>query len=138
MLACLIVLCVPFMVADPPTHALTLSTGEVLRGHLIEQTADQVVFEHPVLGRLVLSANDVKGIVDLTVDKPADQPAPVDAEPPDEAVPKPPAAPKWKSRVDIGFTGSAGVSQDSNLRASFRTELDTPEIRHRVDAGHKR
>ena len=36
-----------------------LSSGEVLTGNVVEQTAEKVVIEHPVLGRLEIPSDSV-------------------------------------------------------------------------------
>jgi putative salt-induced outer membrane protein YdiY len=125
------------LLADPPTHEITLASGETLRGMLVEQTAERVVFDHPNLGRLELSADSVKGVVALAqTPQPAQQPLAA-AQPAADAQPAPPAAPpppRWKSRFDVGFSGSAGVTEDTNLRLAFKTAHKTPEHHYRIDA----
>ena len=51
--------------AADPTWEIELTTGEVLRGQLVEQTDDAVVFEHPVLGRLTIPAGSVASLREL-------------------------------------------------------------------------
>ncbi len=128
-----------------PTHELTLSSGEVLLGRLIQRTTDLVVFEHSILGRLEIPAGEVRTIrpwpkepAPLPKKKAAPPQTPPHARPQtaEADVPPPavtptttptthtaPAAPRWKSHVELGFSGTAGVTEDTNLRIALNTEL---------------
>ena len=127
-----IALCACLLVAPPPSHELTLASGEVLRGQLVEQTADRVVFEHPLLGRLELPGNAVAALTALADAPPA--PAPPGPDPGQAAPPPPP--PRWTSRIELGFSGSAGTSEDTNLRLAFKTAYKTPQESYTIDASH--
>ncbi len=123
-----------------PTHELTLSTGEVLLGRLIQRNADLVIFEHPILGRLEIPAGEVRTLRPLHVDTsplPEKKAAPLQTPPhvtpqaaeadvPPPAVTTPttttaPATPRWKSHFELGFSGTAGVTDDTNLRIALNT-----------------
>ncbi len=69
---------------------------------------------------------------------PPDAPPP-DAPPAAAGQPAPPAAPPappWKSRLDLGFTGSAGVTQETSLRLAFTTEQVTETHRYKFDTSY--
>lgn len=117
-----------------PTHELTLSTGEVLLGRLIQRTADLVILEHPILGRLEIPAGEVRTLrplheepAPLTEKKaaPVQTPPHVTPQAAETDVPPPavtaPTTPRWKSHFELGFSGTAGVTEDTNLRIALNT-----------------
>ena len=125
-----------------PTHELTLSTGDVLRGRLIQRTADFVIFEHPILGRLEIPAGEVRTLRPLHVDtsplpekKAAVTPSPAHVTPQvGEADGPPPAVKRWKSRLELGFSGSAGVTDETNLRIALNTAFKEDTFRLTIDS----
>lgn len=117
-----------------PTHELTLSTGEVLLGRLIQRTADLVILEHPILGRLEIPAGEGRTLrplheepAPLTEKKaaPVQTPPHVTPQAAETDVPPPavtaPATPRWKSHFELGFNGTAGVTENTNLRIALNT-----------------
>ena len=132
----LLVLVAVMTFAADPTWELELTTGEVLRGRLVEQNEDVVVFEHPVLGRLTIAAASVQALRQLPAPEPSDAPPPAapapatgDPGPPD---PEPMADAivvksiekvkgTWDSTFSLGLNASSGKTTES----SFRLSLDS-------------
>lgn len=130
----LLVLIALMTFATDPTWELELTTGEVLRGHLVEQNQDVVVFEHPVLGRLTIPADSVQTLRELPAPgHPATPPpavsAPVsgdvdstDPEHIDDAIvvkPLKEVKGSWDSKFSLGLNASAGKTTEGSLRLSL-------------------
>ncbi len=115
--------------AAPPTDLIELDSGETLLATVVEQNDDVVVIDHPVLGRLTLPAATVKSIRSVPAGTAPPPPAPAAA-----AVSPPP--PRWESSFDIGFTGSAGNTQNTDLRLALNTAYKDPTQSYLVDASY--
>ena len=125
----LLVLVAVMTFAADPTWELELTTGEVLRGHLVEQNEDVVVFEHPVLGRLTIPADSVQTLRELPAPGPPDAvppaaPAPADPEVMDDAIVVKPIE-KVKGTWDSTFTLGLNASSGKTTESSFRLGLDS-------------
>ena len=133
-----IILIVTAVLAADPTWELQLTTGEVLRGRLIEQTEQFVVFEHPVLGRLEIPVAEVKALHELPTASPdaGAVPPPAIAPPAtadtagltvaptaldDAIVVERPETPKgtWDSKFSLGLNASTGKTNESSLRINL-------------------
>jgi len=124
---------------------IELVNGDVLRGAVVEQTGEHVVFTHEVLGEIALPAAQVKAIREEP--EPADTapvtPAVSEAAPPAPAE-APPAAsedpeifgirflPGWTRQFEAGINGSDGNSQTLNFRAAFMGDYEDEEDRWHV------
>ncbi len=114
----------------------------MLLGRLIQRTADFVIFEHPILGRLEIPAGEVRTLRPLHVDtsplpekKAAVAPGPAHVAPQvDKADGPPPVVKLWKSRLELGFSGSAGVTEESNLRIALNTAFKEDTFRLAIDS----
>lgn len=105
---------------------IKLDSGEVLAGKILEETADSVKFEHPVLGVLTLSKGRVSVLQNLTSKVAAEQRAKAEAEAKAKAAEAAKAAgfkpePEsffegWKGRIEGGLAGSSGNSEQLALR----------------------
>lgn len=92
---------------------LTLATGEVLRGQVVEQTDTHIVLEHGVLGRLEIPRDK---IADLDIEGKEDV--------------------KWKSNVNVTFNGASGNTEESSLRIGGRSRRRTPRTRLNLDVAY--
>ena len=126
----LLVLIVTAALAIEPTWELQLTTGEVLRGRLIEQTEQSVVFEHPVLGRLEIPADSVRTLHELPAEPPPAVPAPDDA-----IVVEPQETPKgpWDSKFSLGFSSSTGNTEEGSLRINLDSVYTDPKKKFTFD-----
>jgi hypothetical protein len=131
----LLILCLVLLGAQDPTNEVVLTSGEVLQGRVVEQTAEVVIFVHPLLGRMEIPASAVKKIrpiqraqepdpdrplvpqIQSEIEPPAPKPKPK----PKDAPPPPKPKSRWKSKISVGMNGSAGVSQDFETRLGFNT-----------------
>jgi putative salt-induced outer membrane protein YdiY len=114
--------------------AVTLKTGEVLRGTFGGIADDKVVIDHPVLGRISIPRAELAGWTATVPGEAAPAPAPATppADPAKPATPPPPPAPQtfwdgWTGSVELGLNGSEGNSSNLNFRAGFGAERKTEE-----------
>jgi len=144
------------------TDEIRLATGETLRGEVIDATDERVVFEHAILGRLVLDAADVERIV-RDVDRsengsplaggappPAEAPGDAEAEvveaaasddqpadegaAADEALETPEGPPPWNISLELGLNGTSGNTETSDVRMSLLVNRTTEALRTNLDA----
>jgi len=116
-LLCVFTACVAAAMADE----LRLSTGEVLRGAVVERTVDEVVFDHPVLGKLKIPADKVTSLKTAV---------PV-------TVPPPPPPPKvWASQIEAGFNGTRGNSTTTASHLAILAVRKTKLHALKLDAAH--
>jgi len=128
---------------------VTLQTGETLVGTVVEQTEQAVVLEHPVLGPLMIPAEQVSAVTvgdAAPTEAPADAPAPAEAAvqaepeaPPAAPTPAPPPTgfrkllAEWDNSISLGVSGSQGNTDDVSLRAQFQSRKETETDRWTVD-----
>ena len=140
-----LVLFVLLPVGVSPADQVTLTTGEVLRGEIVQSTADHLVLDHPILGRLEIPRHAVERVDDLPpllTDSPpataADEakadgpptPKPVPATPQPEASPKP----RWDSKLELGFGATGGNSEVANLLLALNSSLDRGYDKYTFDS----
>ncbi len=129
-----------------PTWELELTTGEVLRGQLVERNEDVVVFEHPVLGRLTIPADSVQTLRELPAPGPPDAPPPAAPAPAtgdvtapetmdDAIVLKPIENVKgtWNSIFSLGLNASSGKTTESSFRLSLDSVYQDPKKKFTFD-----
>lgn len=126
---------------------LVLVGGDVINGAVIEQTGENIIFEHPVLGRMVIERSKVQSVVlegqeppaepDAGADIPADGAAESPAEATTTIEEEAPEPIEWKSRFEAGFNGSEGRTEKLDARATFATERRTDETRLAFDANYR-
>ncbi len=113
---------------------IELITGEVLRGEIIQRTADLLVLDHPILGRLEIPRNAIEQVDDVppvSTDLPpttaADE-AKSDGSPESKPVPptQPEASPKprWDSKLELGFVAHEGNTEDANVLLALNSVRD--------------
>jgi putative salt-induced outer membrane protein YdiY len=128
-----------------------LVTGDLLHGTVVEQTEQVVVFNHPVLGRVVLPLDKVQAV--MITAKQADAAPPLTT-PHEQAVQAPPATatpniddsqtlsqkllPGWDKHFELGFNGSDGNSQTFTLRSAFKATREDDHKRWNLDATYYR
>jgi len=99
-------------VADPsaapePTPAkITLTTGEVLEGRIVEETPGGYRVQHPVLGEVMLERDDVAG-----VETPSTEP-------------EPPKSP-WTGSLSFAISGYENVNSNLELRVAGELKQKT-------------
>ena len=149
-LACLLALgfqdAPPDTEETPPDAEVKLKSGDILHGRLVDQTDAEVILDHAVLGELKIPTADVEAVVLVPVVVKAAEPPPEEepaAKPPVEEEPtaEPPAEeekekPEWKWRFDLGFTGSAGVTNETSLRVGLTGRFRDPLKFYRVDSAY--
>lgn len=140
----LTLICAAMAGAAPPDRII-LRGGDALSGHIVETTDSGVIFEHEVLGRLLIARDKIESINPNGPEAPppADAATGDSAEPQAVASSEPgldaPAAPKatWKSRFEAGFNGSEGRTERLDGRITFATERRTEETRFAFDANYR-
>ncbi len=91
-----------------------LKSGESFEGEIVEENEEQIVLQHPVLGRLVIPRGEVK--------------------PPEEPKVEPglfgtPILRGWQRVVGLGFSGSTGDSEQAAFNTTLRLEEETDSFR---------
>ncbi|MBI1369456.1 MAG: DUF481 domain-containing protein [Planctomycetes bacterium] len=111
---------------------LTLTSGEIIRGTIVNKADGVVTLKHPIMGQVTIPMEKIKAMA--VVEPAAPVPAAEPAKPAEPAapVPPPPPAPKptdWKFHIEAGFSGSEGNTQDANvyLRAAGKREIEKVE-----------
>jgi putative salt-induced outer membrane protein YdiY len=92
-----------------------LVTGEKLTGTIVSRDANNIVLDHPVLGRLTIPVERLK------------PPAP----------PVPPKSP-WTYRAELGASGSQGNVDQNALHAAVGAILDDDKRRLKMDLTYSR
>ncbi len=117
---------------------IELITGEVLRGEIVQTTAEWLVLDHPILGRLEIPAQAVRRVDDLPPaqssppservrDTPKSEPNPPPPPPPDRG-------PRWHSKLEFGFAATEGNSETADLTLAFKTAIDRGHDRYDFDS----
>ena len=132
--ALVFVLAVPALAED-----IELVTGEVLRGRVVERSAAGVSLEHPILGKLWISATNVAkvdgepivsaidhAVADFTTETATDP----EAAPADEV----PEAERWKFKIEVGANGKEGNGDTSDLRAAIEAKQEDEHKRWKFRA----
>lgn len=112
-----------------------LKNGDVVTGEIVETSEAGLVLEHPVMGKLVIAADQV----DAQVEGDAALPAP----------PAPPPPPRpglfgssvlagWNKQIQLGFTGSKGNSDTQDILAGVRGNYADDTKRWQFDSGYFR
>ncbi len=145
-----VVACVTLPVAlasvSTPLQAdeLHLSSGETIRGTILESTDTTVRFAHPVLGELTVPRDQVTRLVQS--DAPPVQPEEV-AVPTPAAEPAKPVTPGlfgttflqgWNRRIELAVNGSEGNTETFDLRAGFGADYEDEHDRWRLSALYAR
>ncbi len=134
---------------------LHLVNGDVLHVQVIEEADDHVVVDHPVLGRLTIPRASIAQIVrqeEGSPDSPGDgkhpdevtrDPAPPGVEAPTEpenqaapALPPPPTPVPWKVSLELGFTGTQGNTETTDIRLALLAGRETTEARIALDTSY--
>ena len=90
-------------------HAETfqLSNGDRLSGEVVERTAERILLEHPLLGRIEVSTDQLEL-----------------EEPPNPGLFGTSFLQGWTRSAEVGFSGSDGNSNNQNLRAALRLDYE--------------
>lgn len=104
-----------------------LSTGETIRGTVVERNEAVVILDHPVLGRLVIPVPQI-------VAAPETPAAPAAPAAPSAPEPAPPPPSPWKFRAELGASGSDGNTDQSDLRAAIGALYEDEARRFKASA----
>lgn len=129
-----------------------LQTGDVLKGQVVSQNAEQLVLDHPVLGKLMLPMKQVAAVQrEAAPAAVVEGAAPAAADP--EAQARAAAAAEaiaqhehwfdrfrkeWKSRFEMGASITQGNSESVNLYLAANTKRENKLYRTKFDAGYNR
>lgn len=136
---------------------VTLDTGEVLRGPIIERTAQYLRMDHVILGEITIpivrtasidfiAPGAGPGAIEPPVDQdpvtlPNDEPKTLKDEPKPEESPAP-IPPKWSGSLEMGINGTEGNTETQRARLVFdarrQTERETFDLRVRYQAAQSR
>ena len=132
-----------------------LRTGDVLIAPVVEQSAQQIVLEHPVMGRVAIPMDQVQQVEDMGAavavpveapqTPPAPEPQPAPAPPPAAAPPAPPEpAPEkswfqkfldeWQIQLSFGFNHRDSTNEYLDIHAGLLARHESPRDRWKIDA----
>ncbi|MFA9479076.1 YdiY family protein [Phycisphaerales bacterium AB-hyl4] len=123
---------------------LELTSGEVLKGRLIDITSNHVIFEHEVLGQFVVPTGRVRklttdedGVLPL-VRLGGDDPdaAAADGEPVEIDLDGEGFFANWEGSISLGFSGTDGDTRTNSVNSQFRARRETDEHRWLINAGY--
>jgi putative salt-induced outer membrane protein YdiY len=135
-----VVLTLPLCSGTLHADTVELISGEVLHGTITEQQDLGVTLDHPVLGTVKLSADQIKQYQIASEDAQAEEQPQAPAEP--AAVVAEAAAPNglsqkilpgWDKHFELGFTGTDGNTQTSNLAVGFAALRENDEERTKLN-----
>lgn len=104
--------------ATAGAHDVVLVTGDVLHGEVAQHTAEQLVLDHPVLGKLAIPADKIKRVTPAVT-----------------ITPPPPPKP-WTRQLEAGVSGTRGNSTTSNSRVAIVAVRKTARHELKLDAAH--
>jgi len=123
--------------APAVAEEIVLSSGEVLVANVIEDGADTLVVDHPILGVLPIPKGKVKSITSKPVE--FDEEGASDAGAESAAAPAAADAaadvPEWKFAAEVGITGSSGNSDTLNVHVGVSGKKETKRYRWTMKAG---
>lgn len=109
---------------------VVLNTGETLRGTITENTPEHIILHHPVLGDLTITADQVQsftmGVDDAAATEAVEAAVPVPAAPTPVAEEPAEEEDQWENHFDLGVSGSAGNTEDTNLRLAIKSIWTRP------------
>ncbi len=117
---------------SPPAlgDEVTLSTGDTLTGAVVEQTADTVVLQHDVLGRLEIPLAQVQAVIG---------PETIEVEtviPEAKVAGAEPEKSEWESRFELAAGGAFGNTDTQNFRLGLTSKRETESMRTSLDAAY--
>jgi len=117
---------------------ITLSNGDRLSGEVVEENAQQIVFDHPVLGRLVIDRKKVAALTTSeTIEPPPANPAPAIKQR-QSTTPAPAVNATISQRIELGLSGASGNSRNSDLRLGYQRRADSAEQHSLLKSGYQR
>ena len=124
-------------ICEVTADTVELVNGDVLSGTISERSDERIVLVHPVLGEMVISADQVSA---FTIGDAAPQPEPAPAEAPAEPLPAPPKPELfgtgimagWDRSVEVGFNGSEGNTETFSLKAAFNAGYEDERDRWKL------
>jgi putative salt-induced outer membrane protein YdiY len=106
-----------------------LTSGDVLTGTVSEQTADRVVLQHPVIGEVILPADEIAEVV--TDESIAAAEA---AEDMAEAIEESETVKEWKSHFELGLAGAFGNTDTQSFHVGVTSKRESEKTRTGLDA----
>ena len=144
------------LAALPATHCVadtvTLTNGDILNGTVTDQNDQTVTLTHPVLGDIVLPAEQVQAVAVTPAEgediEASTEPAATGAVVPPATEEPPPnlnpdslsqkILPGWDKHFELGFTGSDGNSQTLNIHSGFSAIQEDDYKRWNLDMSYLR
>jgi len=131
----LLILLLTFPALEVIAQVLHLKNGDMITGTVIEQKGDQILFQHPVLGQLVIDK--------INIAEPATQPGNPSQlaqtrstnQPVVTKKLQPGNQPVIKQRIEVGLSGASGNSRNSDLRLGYQRRSSSSQ-RHWLIKSH--
>lgn len=108
---------------------IELSNGDRLSGTILRQSADSIELQHPLLGILIITRDQVVSVTPVMTY--ATQP--LDA---DQGILATGFLKDWERELVIGIHGAEGNSTNRSIHMEYNMELDLPELRSSVNSAY--
>lgn len=127
---------------------IELISGERIEGRIAQRSAELIVLEHAILGRLEIPRQAIRSI-DGRLLSPAEEQAPrlkgqereeKATAPPEPAAPSPPPPPvkaRWDAQLELGVSAREGTTEESNFRGALRATRKAAGHEFKYDATHR-
>jgi len=135
------------MLTRTPARAgdrVVLLGGDALSGRIVEQTDANIIFEHAVLGRMVIERSKIESLILEGAAPPAEPAGDALASPRPDAPDATSAVEEslppqsiWKTRFEAGLNGSEGRTEKLDGRINFLTQRRTEETRFAFDINYR-
>jgi putative salt-induced outer membrane protein YdiY len=122
---------------------IELISGERLEGRIAQRSAESIILEHVILGRLeipraAIRSIDGRALSPAEAEKPAaGQTDEVEQAPP----PPPPSSPEkkveWDAKLELGLSAREGTTDEASFRSGFRLSRKTNGHEFRYDATYR-
>ena len=128
---------------------IELISGERIEGRIAGRSAELIILEHAILGRLEIPRQAVRSIDGrplspaeeqaprLKEDKPATEEAGEKTSPPPEPAAPPPAKADWTAQLELGVSAREGTTEESSFRSALRVARKARGHEFRYDATYR-
>ncbi len=135
-----IVLCLLLPVQIALADEIVLTSGEKLQCQVVEQTTSLVIVDHQILGRLEIPAENVQEVLtdlEVVASEPQPEPKAEIKKKPGQPLPKKEEEkpePHWRSKIEFGFGGADGNTEDANATFAFNSTIDRGYDKYSFDS----
>ena len=119
-------------------EVLQLSNGDRLSGEVVEEDAHQVVFDHPVLGQLVIERGKIAATTAAGPTKATPHNSDQIIKLSKPTLSKPAAGTVISQRIEVGLSGASGNSRNSDFRLGYQRRAESAQQHSLLKSGYQR